>query len=63
LLARSGPGTNEPVQARFTEGTQVTIVEGPVEADGYTWWLIEADNTNGWSADSSPEGLVWLEPL
>lgn len=63
LLARSGPGTNEPVQARFVEGTEVTILEGPVEADGYTWWLIEADSRNGWSADSSPEGLVWLEPL
>jgi hypothetical protein len=63
LLARSGPGTNEPVQARFIEGTDVTILEGPVEADGYTWWLIEAAGRNGWSADSSPEGVVWLEPL
>jgi hypothetical protein len=63
LLVRGQPGTNQPVQARFPEGTQVTIVEGPVEADGYTWWRIEADNVSGWSAAGNPEtGTPWLQP-
>jgi hypothetical protein len=63
LLVRGQPGTGQPVQARFPEGTQVTIVEGPVEADGYTWWRIEANNISGWSAEGDPEtGTTWLQP-
>jgi hypothetical protein len=63
LLVRGQPGTNQPVQARFPEGTQVTIVEGPVPADGYTWWRIEANNVSGWSAEGNPEtGTMWLQP-
>jgi hypothetical protein len=63
LLVRGQPGTGQPVQARFPEGTQITIVEGPVEADGYTWWRIEADSISGWSAEGDPEtGTMWLQP-
>ncbi len=63
LLGRSGPGINEPVQTRFAEGSQVTILEGPVEADGYVWWRIENETGSGWSAERSAEGVVWLQPL
>jgi hypothetical protein len=63
LLGRTRPGTDEPDQARFPEGTQVTLIEGPVEIDGYRWWFVESDNASGWSAERSQEGTVWLEPL
>ncbi len=62
LRARSGPGLDQPVQARFAEETQVTIVEGPIEADGYIWWRIQSGDQDGWSADRSVEGMIWLEP-
>jgi hypothetical protein len=63
LLVRAQPGIGQPVQARFPEGTQVSLVEGPVEADGFTWWRIQADNVSGWSAQGNPEtGVTWLQP-
>lgn len=62
LRARSEPGTGQPVQARFPENSEVLIVEGPVEADGYTWWRVEGNGSSGWSAERSPEGVVWLQP-
>jgi hypothetical protein len=63
LLGRRGPSVTEPEQARFPEGTQVTILAGPVEADGYIWWHIQDDTISGWSAESSQEGVAWLEPV
>ncbi|MCG8346609.1 MAG: SH3 domain-containing protein [Chloroflexales bacterium] len=63
LLARRDPGLNSPVQARFPEGIQVTIRDGPIEADGLTWWQIEGPEGNGgWSAASDAEGVIWLQP-
>ncbi len=62
LLARSEPGTQYPVQARFPENMQVTIVDGPVVADNYTWWRVEGETGSGWSAERSQEGNLWLIP-
>jgi hypothetical protein len=65
LRARVGPGIGQPVQVAFPQGAEVTIVEGPVEADGYVWWRIENELGTGWSAEANPEpgGPVWLQPL
>lgn len=63
LRARATPSANAPVQAAFQEGDQVTLLEGPVEADGYVWWRVEGERGSGWSAQQSPEGQVWLQPL
>lgn len=63
LRARSAPGINAPIQASFPEGTQVTLEEGPVEVDGYTWWYLSDETGSGWSAASSTEGEVWLRAL
>ncbi len=63
LLARSKPGTGFAVRARFPQDTQVTIVEGPVEADGYTWWRVEHERGSGWSAEREPDGVIWLQPV
>jgi hypothetical protein len=41
----------------------VKVRDGPVEADGYRWWLIEAEVTGGWSAEGEPQGVRWLVPL
>jgi hypothetical protein len=62
LLARQGPSTDQPVQARLPEGASVVIIDGPREAEGYTWWLIDSANGGGWSAEESLEGVVWLQP-
>ncbi len=61
LRGRQEPRLSAKVQASFQEGERVRILEGPVEADGYRWWRIEGSNGNGWSAEQSQEGLVWLQ--
>lgn len=62
LRGRSKPGIAAPVVATFQEGEQVRLLEGPVQADGYTWWRIESKNGVGWSAQQSQEGIDWLRP-
>jgi hypothetical protein len=57
LRARSGPGTSYQVVTRFAEGAQLLVLEGPVEADGYTWRKVRGDRGEGWCADR------WLVPI
>src|SRR5262245_18555567 len=38
LRGRQGPSLKAPVRVSFKEGERVEIREGPVQADGYTWW-------------------------
>lgn len=63
LRARETPGLGGRVVARIPEGSEVTLREGPVEADGYTWWRVEAEAGAGWAAERSPEGAAFLELL
>jgi hypothetical protein len=62
LRLRAGAGTTQRVVARLPEGSEVTLIEGPVEADGYTWWRVESERGSGWLAERSQEGVVWLQP-
>lgn len=62
LRARETPGLSRVV-GRIPEGSEVTLREGPVEADGYRWWRVEADGVTGWVAAGSPEGVAFLEVL
>jgi hypothetical protein len=63
LRGREAPGLNAPARVAFAEGEEVQLLEGPVEADGYTWWRIEGPSGVGWSAQGSPEGAEWLAPI
>ncbi len=64
LRARANPGVNQPIVARIAEGSEVTLLEGPTQADGYIWWRIEGEAGSGWSAQGNPEGTVFfLEPI
>jgi hypothetical protein len=54
LNIRSAPGTfNTQVLFVTDDGTLFTVVDGPAQADGFTWWKIQnpADGTqSGWAA-------------
>jgi hypothetical protein len=63
LRARQAPGLSAAIVARIPEGSTVTLLDGPVEADGYVWWQVTSGNNTGWSAERSPEGVIFLEPL
>lgn len=74
LNLRAQPGTQAAKLASLPDGTVVTILGGPTEADGFTWWNIQAGNLSGWSAQDflvkvtkpdpdapvNPEGRLWL---
>jgi hypothetical protein len=51
LNLRAEPGTGAQVVVNAREETVLTVVEGPQEADGYTWWKLRTpDGKEGWGA-------------
>lgn len=59
LSVRDGPGTGYTRIDVAPSGTGGTIIDGPVDSDGYTWWNVDYDGSvkTGWSA----QGSSWLE--
>ncbi|MBC7224703.1 MAG: SH3 domain-containing protein [Anaerolineae bacterium] len=57
LRLRAAPGLSSETLALVEEGTLLRILEGPAQADGYTWWRVQApDDRSGWAAGQ------WLAP-
>jgi uncharacterized protein YgiM (DUF1202 family) len=51
LRLRSGPSLDSQVLDRLQPGTQMTLQEGPRQADGHAWWHIRTtDGRDGWVA-------------
>jgi TolA-binding protein len=52
LRLRSRPGlAKDTVLDKLPPGTQMTLLEGPQQADGYSWWHIRTtDGREGWVA-------------
>jgi hypothetical protein len=46
---RGDPTTESAAITQLTVDTTVTILDGPVDAEDYTWWYVELeDGTSGW---------------
>ena len=63
LRLRASPGLTARVIARIPAGREVVLLEGPVVADGYTWWRVAVGSQSGWCAVTTPDGVNFLEPL
>lgn len=53
LRMRGEPGLNTSINFSAMDSEVFLVIDGPVSADGYTWWHLEAPydrNRNGWSA-------------
>ncbi len=52
LSVRANPGTGagNPVIFGLGPGTAVEVLNGPIEADGYTWWQVRSPLGEGWCA-------------
>jgi hypothetical protein len=51
LNLRQQPTTYAKVVGSAREGTVLTVLEGPQEADGYTWWKLRTPSgAEGWGA-------------
>ena len=48
LLVRPEPTREGEPVGRLVDGVVVTIVDGPREGSGYTWWQIEHEGVKGW---------------
>jgi hypothetical protein len=48
---RTGPGLNYITTTILQDGVVLTVVGGPEEADGFTWWRLQMDTgAVGWAA-------------
>ncbi|GAB4446857.1 MAG: SH3 domain-containing protein [Chloroflexi bacterium OHK40] len=50
VRARAGTALDNPVLFSLAPGSEVEIVAGPVEADGFTWWQVRGPLGEGWCA-------------
>lgn len=60
LRLRSGPGIDNPPRFLGMDAEVFQVVDGPEQADGFTWWYLEAPydtSRSGWAA-SQYLGLV-----
>jgi uncharacterized protein YgiM (DUF1202 family) len=64
LSVRLTPGTDAEIVTRVAPGQEFTVLGGPQEASGYTWYQIRSDDgaTEGWAADGDGTER-WLSPL
>jgi len=53
LNTRKQPGTGEELVATVADGATAEVVNGPEDADGYTWWGLHWKDANvwGWSVE------------
>ena len=48
---RATPGGT--ITTSLVNGSQVTVIDGPIEYNGYQWWNIQtATGLTGWSVES-----------
>ena len=57
LRLRQCAGVSCTLITTLPEGTTMTVIAGPVQADGYTWWRLTGPSGTGWSAVGN-----WLTP-
>jgi hypothetical protein len=58
LNVRSGPGLSYPILIQLAADEYLTIIEGPLVADGYTWWHVQSD-WGGWDSGWVVENQEW----
>lgn len=64
LVLRTAPGTGVDSAILDTgllhQGQRARVLEGPVAASGYDWYLLRVGELEGWVAAASREGEPWL---
>lgn len=62
LNLRTAPSAAGTLLMQLPTGAKVTVVEGPTDAEGFTWWKVDDGGGNaGWVAQGDAE-TVWLSP-
>jgi hypothetical protein len=50
LNVRAAPSSTAEIRFVLAPNTQMDVIGGPVEADGFTWWEISSAGRQGWAA-------------
>lgn len=62
LNLRTDAGTQYQIRKKLPRGTDVIVIEGPVEAEGFNWWRVrEPGGVEGWVVDYA-SGVLTLVP-
>jgi hypothetical protein len=73
LRVRSKPGVSadsKKLEPLLQDGVRVVVLDGPVQASGYDWYLVQPTITSdtvdpypfGWVAAADQDGEPWLKP-
>src|SRR5439155_12891010 len=67
LRVRTAPTVDDSKSAKLepllSRGVQLQILDGPVSADDYDWYLVQAIGWphRGWVAAADHDGVAWIE--
>ncbi|MEO0560744.1 MAG: SH3 domain-containing protein [Chloroflexota bacterium] len=62
LNIRSGPGTSFAIVDRASNGTTLSLLEGPIDSNGLMWWRVRTPSgVEGWTVQSA-DGVQTLLP-
>jgi hypothetical protein len=62
LNFRDAPNTGARLLGQLGTGQRVSVVEGPVAADNFTWWRLDDGQGNvGWAAEGDGT-TIWISP-
>lgn len=58
---RTEPGASNPRIGSIPGGGEIRVLDGPVCADGYVWWLVDFEGLVGWTAEGGT--TYFIRPL
>ncbi|NDJ75917.1 MAG: VWA domain-containing protein [Chloroflexi bacterium] len=61
VRVRSETGLDGAILTQLALGEEFNVLDGPICADGYLWWLVQNSQAYGWSAEGV-FGNYYLEP-
>jgi hypothetical protein len=62
LTVREAAGRDARSMAHVLSGSKLTVLSGPEQRDGLTWWEVEGDQVRGWAAEGDGQDR-WITPL
>lgn len=62
LEVHEGVCTDTVVLAELMAGSRVTVLDGPIESEGFAWWRIRRSSVTGWVIEGE-ENRIWLQGM